>query len=107
MAVKDASKIPHERLYEMNLKLFLISIIVEGEEASAEGKKDEGGDDGDGDGKGEDKTNDDLNSTERTLMEQTKNLGIQLRLPTFSSQNRTLGTRQLVVWRCYLKGWIS
>jgi hypothetical protein len=87
VVVKDASKIPHERLYEMNLKLFLISFIVEGEEASAEGKKDEGGDDGDG--KGEYKTNDDLNSNRKDTDGASKEPGNTTKTPNIqqSKQN--------------------
>jgi hypothetical protein len=58
LACRNPKKIPHERLYELDRKLFLISIVVEGFEDSSE---DNLGGDSDGDGLGGDEggTNED------------------------------------------------
>lgn len=74
VAHKDVSKIPQDKLYEMNLKLFLVSMIVEGSEVQTRGTNGDGGDDDDdddkGNGKGDGKNEDGLDKgkkdTDRT-----------------------------------------
>jgi hypothetical protein len=58
VACKDWRKIPAERLYEMDKKLYVVSLLVENEEdngKAVDGKGDDGGNDGD---KGLDEDND-------------------------------------------------
>lgn len=56
IACKDISKIPPERLCEMNKKLFLLSFLVDGEEAKAK-KGEDGDDDGNDDDNGDNNKN--------------------------------------------------
>lgn len=58
MACKDSTKIPAERLYEMNKKLHVVSFLVEIEGNDNQQPKDGGEDVGDEDD-GDDKKNDD------------------------------------------------
>lgn len=60
VAVRNAEKIPSERLYEIDKKLFFISITVEGENNNGPEKKGDDGDGGGDDGKDNDEEADDL-----------------------------------------------
>jgi hypothetical protein len=60
VAVRNAEKIPSERLYEMDKKLFFISITVEGDNNNGPEKKGDDGDGGGDDGKDNDEEADDL-----------------------------------------------
>jgi hypothetical protein len=69
VACKDVSKIPRDKLYEMNLKPFLVSIIVEGSEVQTGGTNGDGGDDDDdkGNGKGDGKNEDGLDKGKKDI----------------------------------------
>lgn len=59
VACKDPKKIPHERLYELNKKLHLVSFTVESEYDGALANQDDGNDDGgDDDQKGDEEADD-------------------------------------------------
>jgi hypothetical protein len=47
LACRNPRKIPHERLYELDKKLFRINIYIEGLEEDTETRSEEGGDDDD------------------------------------------------------------
>ena len=65
VAYKNYTKIPQERLYEMNKKLHLVNFTVEAKNEEPKGKQDDGGDDGgDNDHKGEDEEAYDLYDTD-------------------------------------------
>lgn len=66
IACKNYQKIPHDRLYEMNKKIHLISFIVEAEHGRNNTKPAEDGDDGGDDGhKDDDEEADDLYDTDK------------------------------------------
>jgi hypothetical protein len=66
IACKNYQKIPHDRLYEMNKKIHLISFTVEAEHGRNNTKPAEDGDDGGDDGhKDDDEEADDLYDTDK------------------------------------------
>lgn len=75
VACKDVSKIPHERLFEVNNKLFLISFIVEGQEVQIGDKKNDRGDEDEDDGKGEDQEIEDLDNGNKDCERVNKDIG--------------------------------
>lgn len=60
VACSDITKIPSERLYEMNKKLHIVSFIVEIENGNGNGKNGDDGDGGDDEEKDNDEKADDL-----------------------------------------------
>jgi len=65
VAYREASKIPHGRLYEMNKKLHLVDFEVETDDNKGKGIATDNGDDGGNDGHNRDDEADDLSDTEK------------------------------------------
>lgn len=84
VACKNSSKIPPERLFEMNKKLFLVSFTVEGEEFQAGNNGDEnGGDDGDNDDGDEKKDNENMDKQSEDPGRQQQQPGNVHKTPAF------------------------
>lgn len=72
IACKDTSKIPPEMLYEMEKKLFLVSYLVNGEIAQAQGKEEDSDGDGNDDDSGEGKDDNKISKDGNEDMDKNK-----------------------------------
>lgn len=91
IACKDVNKTPAQRLYEMNLKLYLVDIEPELKETKGQYKDGTDGDDGDGGDDGQDKdgnANKENNDGGGPIVEENRGEDSKMKTPPLEFQSQ-------------------